>query len=197
MQLPDALEALIPVVTTLRKLGVRYYVCGSFASTFYGMNRSTADVDLVAELLPSQVASFAESLRPDFYVSEAMIADAIARKSCFNVIHLPTSYKVDVFVAKSRSYDRNVMDRVEEKTIDEGVSNQRLSLPSAEDTILAKLEWYRLGDEVSERQWSDVIGVMKVNGPWLDRAYLERWAGELDVADLLAKAWKEVEGDRP
>jgi hypothetical protein len=197
MQLPDALEALIPVVATLRQLGVRHYICGSFASMFYGMNRSTADVDLVAELLPSQVASFAESLGPNFYVSKAMISDAIARRSCFNVIHIPTSFKVDVFVAKNRPYDRNVMDRIEDKTFAEGVWDQRFFLPSAEDTILAKLEWYRLGDEVSERQWSDVIGVMKINGPSLDRAYLERWAGELGVADLLAKAWKEVEGDRP
>jgi hypothetical protein len=196
MQLPDALEALTPVVTALRRLGVRHYICGSFASTFYGMNRSTADVDLVAELLPSQVASFAAALRPDFYVSEPMISDAIARKSCFNVIHLPTSFKVDVFAARGRAYDKNVMDRIEEKPFDEAVPSLRLFLPSPEDTILAKLEWYRLGDEISERQWGDVIGVMKVNGPSLDRAYLDKWAGELGVADLMAKAWKEVEGDR-
>jgi hypothetical protein len=196
MQSADALEALLPVVAVLRRLGVRHYICGSFASTFYGMNRSTADVDLVAELRPSHVAAFAEALRPDYYVSEPMILDAIARKSCFNVIHGPTSFKVDVFVTKNRPYDSNVMGRSEEKTVDEGVSDQRLFLPPAEDTILAKLEWYRLGDEISERQWSDVIGVMKVNQHSLDRPYLDKWAGELGVADLLAKAWKEVEGER-
>ena len=193
MELPDALQALIPVVAILRRLGVRHYVCGSLASTFHGTSRSTTDVDLVAELSPSDVASFVEAIRSDYYVNERMILDAIARKSCFNVIHLPTSFKVDVFAAKGRPYDRNVMERIEDKIFDESVPTLRLSLPSAEDTILAKLEWYRLGDEVSERQWLDVLGVMKVSGPSLDRAYLERWAGELCVADLLAKAWNEVE----
>jgi len=193
MQSPDALIALTPVVTVLRRLGVRYYLCGSFASTFYGMARMTADVDLVAELLPSHVASFAEALRGDYYVDERMILDAIARKSCFNVIHLPTSFKVDVFAVKNRPYDKNVMERIAERCLDESASASVFSLPSAEDTILAKLEWYRLGDEISERQWRDVIGVMKINDASLDRPYLEHWAGELGVADLLAKAWKEAE----
>ena len=197
MQQHDALAAVISVVAALRSLGVRYYLCGSFASTFYGSSRMTADVDLVAELLPSHVASFAEALRPDFYVDERMILDAIARKSCFNVIHRPTSFKVDVFAVKSRPYDRNVMERIAERRLDESVPTSHFSFPSVEDTVLAKLEWYRLGDEISERQWGDVLGVMKVNGPSLDRPYLDKWAGELNVADLLAKAWKEVEGDRP
>jgi hypothetical protein len=197
MQLPDALEALAPVVAALRRLGVRHYVCGSFASMFYGTNRSTADVDLVADLLPSHVAAFVEAIRSDYYVNERTILDAIARRSCFNVIHLATSFKVDVFVVKNRVYDRHVMDRIRERSLEERVSAEQFFFPSAEDTILAKLEWYRLGDEVSERQWSDVIGVMKVNAASLDRPYLAKWAGELGVADLLDKAWKEAEGDRP
>ncbi|MCG2682756.1 MAG: hypothetical protein L6306_03985, partial [Planctomycetales bacterium] len=73
----------------------------------------------------------------------------------------------------------------------------RFFLPSPEDVVLSKLEWYRLGDEVSERQWRDIAGVMKVNRASLDRKYMEQWAVELGVADLLAKAWKEVEADGP
>jgi hypothetical protein len=194
MQIVDALDALTPVVAILRRLGVRYYVCGSLASTFYGTNRSTADVDLVAELLPRHAPPFVEALGSAYYVNERTILDAIARKSCFNVIHLATSFKVDVFVVKNRPYDSNVMNRIRERCIDETVSAEQFFLQSAEDTILAKLEWYRLGDEISERQWSDVLGVMKVNGAALDRAYLDKWASELGVADLLAKAWSEVEG---
>ena len=106
---------------------------------------------------------------------------------------MPTSFKVDIFASKSRPYDENVMARVEERCLDEDVPALRFALPSAEDTLLAKLEWYRLGDEISERQWSDVTQVMKVNKALLDRQYLDKWAGELNVADLLAKAWKEVE----
>jgi hypothetical protein len=194
MQQLDALVAVTPVVALLRRLGVRYYVCGSLASSFYGASRMTADVDLVAELLPSHVPSFVEALRPNYYVDERMILDAITRKSCFNVIHSPTSFKVDIFAVKDRPYDKNVMNRIEERCMDEDVPASRFSLLSAEDTVLAKLEWYRLGDEISDRQWSDVTGMIKVNWALLDRQYLERWAGDLGVADLLTKAWKEVEG---
>ena len=179
MQLPDALRALTPVVAALHRLGVRHYVCGSIASAFYGVSRMTADVDLVAGLLPSHVAAFAESLRPDYYVDERMILDAISRKSCFNVIHMPTNFKVDVFAVKNRPYDKNVMDRAGERCIDESVPTSRFTLSSVEDTVLAKLEWYRLGDEVSDRQWSDVVGVIRVNRASLDQRYLERWAAEL------------------
>jgi len=191
-QSPDALQAVIPVVAVLRRLGVRHYICGSFASVFYGVSRTTADIDLVAELSAAHVPAFVKSLQGQYYVDPRMILDAIARDSCFNVIHLPTSFKVDVFVAKRRLYDRAAMERVREDSFDDDVPDARFFLPSPEDVILAKLEWYRLGDEVSERQWSDVLGVMKVSGPTLDRAYMERWAAELGVADLLAKAWDEA-----
>ncbi len=155
------------------------------------------DVDLVAELSPSNVPSLVESLRDQYYVDERMILNAIARKSCFNVIYLPTSFKVDVFVAKTRQYDRAAMERIREDSFDDDAPGVRFFLPSPEDVVLSKLEWYRLGDEVSERQWRDVIGVMKVNGAALDRPYMDRWAADLGVADLLAKAWKEAEGDGP
>ena len=197
MQTNDALEAMIPVVSALRRLGVKYYICGSLASTFYGIARTTADVDLVAELCQSDVSAFAEAIREQYYVDEKMISEAIARKSCFNVIYLSTSFKVDVFVAKDRRYDKNAMERIQENSLNDELPEARFFLPSPEDVVLSKLEWYRLGDEVSERQWRDVAGVIKVNRASLDRKYMEKWAGELGVADLLAKAWKEVEADGP
>jgi hypothetical protein len=189
----DALEAVTPVVEELQRLGVRYYICGSFASVFYGIPRSTVDVDLVADLLPKHVASFVESLRDKYYVDERMILDAIARKSCFNAIYLPTNFKVDVFVAKNRPYDRESMARIHQDSLDDDLPSACLFLPSPEDVVLSKLEWFRLGDEVSERQWRDVVGVLKIRRDSLDRSYLDKWAAELHVADLLAKAWKEVE----
>jgi hypothetical protein len=194
MQFLDALAAVTPVAAVLRRLGVRYYICGSLASTFYGVSRTTADVDLVAELSPAHVAPLVESLQGNYYVDERMIRDAIARKSCFNVIHLPTSFKVDIFAVKNRPYDKKAMERIREEDIfDEEPPCQPFFISSLEDVILAKLEWYRLGDEISERQWSDIVGVMRVHRAALDRRYLEYWAGELGVADLLQKAWTEAE----
>jgi hypothetical protein len=191
MQNTDALAAVMPVVAELRRLGVKHYICGSLASAFFGITRATADVDLVAELSVSHVSALAAGLRDRYYVDERMILEAIARKSCFNVIYLPTTFKVDVFVAKNRPYDRQAMERLEEDILDDASPSSRFWLPSPEDVVLSKLEWYRLGDEVSDRQWSDILGILRVQAERLDRQYLDKWAAELGVADLLAKAWQE------
>jgi hypothetical protein len=190
----EALAAVAPVVTEFEKLGVAYYFGGSTVSSVYGVPRSTLDVDIVADLLPKHVSPLVQALQKDYYIAAPMILDAIARRCCFNLIHYATSFKVDVFVVKNRPYDRTVFEHIR-KVQSETAS--RFFLASPEDIILAKLEWYRLGDEISERQWRDVIGVMKVQHAALDRNYLEHWAGELGVADLLQKAWTEAEINCP
>lgn len=189
----DLLAALTPVVEELERLGVRYYVGGSVVSSNYGVARSTLDVDLVADLSPEHVTALVEGLKTDYYVDAQMISDAIARKSCFNVIHMPTSFKVDLFAVKNRPYDKMALQRIRKDSLDEEHPSEEFFQASPEDIILSKLEWYRLGDEVSDSQWRDVLGVMKVQGGALDRAYLEKWAAELGVADLLKRAWEETE----
>jgi hypothetical protein len=193
----DTYAALGPVVAKLHELGVAYYIGGSVVSSMVGIPRATLDVDIVADLAPRHVAPLVEALKAAYYIDGRMIQDAIARRSCFNLIHLATSFKVDVFVLKNRPYDRAALARIKSRLVDAGNARLELFLASPEDIILAKLEWFRMGDEVSERQWRDVIGVMKVNGTALDRPYMERWAAELGVADLLARAWKEAEVDGP
>jgi hypothetical protein len=187
----ETIAAIAPVVTEFERLGVAYYIGGSIASSVLGAPRSTLDVDIVADLAPKHVAPFVDALKTRYYINGQTMLDAITRRSCFNLIHLDTSFKVDVFVPKNRPYDRAALSRSWKS------ESRQTTVPfffaSTEDIILAKLEWYRLGDEVSERQWSDIIGVMRVNQAVLDRQYLDRWAGELGVADLLAKAWKEAE----
>jgi len=193
MQSPDLVAAVAPAVRALERFGVEYYVGGSVASSAYGYTRTTADVDLVANLAPKHVAPLVEALLPDYYVSAPMISDAIARSSCFNIIHLATSFKVDVFAVKNREYDRVALGRIQEKSVDPEHPSARFFFASPEDIVLSKLEWFRLGDEVSETQWRDVIGVLKVQENSIDRAYLEKWAAELGIADLLERAWNEAE----
>lgn len=193
MQLFDAITALAPVVAEFQRLGVRHYIGGSLASSIYGLARSTRDVDLVADLQHKHVAPFVAALASRYYVSEPMILDAIDRKSCFNLIHLVNSFKIDVFVTKGRPYDRAAFERIRSDTIDPDETSQTFQFASPEDTVIAKLEWYRLGDEASDRQWRDIVEVMLTQEETLDRPYLARWATELGVADLLDKAWKEVE----
>jgi hypothetical protein len=130
-------------------------------------------------------------LGPDFYADAAMIRDAVRGCSSFNVIHKPTMFKVDVFIPKARPFDRAQFERrvLQSLTGDEG---GQVYVASPEDNILAKLHWYRLGGEVSERQWRDVLNVMRIQDQRLDLNYLRRWAAELGVADLLAEALKQA-----
>ena len=192
MQSPEPIVALSPVVKELQRLGVSYYVGGSVASSVYGFSRATQDADLVADLAPKHVDPLVEALKSTYYISKPMILEAISRKSCFNLIYLPTSFKVDVFVIKDRDYDRVALGRSREDSLDDEHPSQQFFLASPEDVVLSKLEWFRLGEEVAQTQWRDVIGVMKVQENRLDRAYLVKWARELGVADLLERAWKEA-----
>ena len=192
MTAPDLLLALGPVLETLRGLGVRHYVGGSIASSAHGVPRASIDVDVVAELLPRHAAPLAARLRETYYISEERVRDAVTRRGSFNAIHLETMVKVDVFVSRDRPFDRRAFDRAR-PAIPEGGSEIPVSSP--EDTVLAKLEWFRRGGEVSERQWADVTGVLRASTA-LDEPYLRTGAVELGVADLLVRAFEETSQDR-
>jgi hypothetical protein len=118
-----------------------------------------------------------------------MIKEAINRKSSFNVIHLATSMKIDVFVLQDSPYFKNAFSRKRAEILDEG--GRLFFLPSPEDIILVKLDWYKLGSCTSERQWSDILGVLKVQKKNLDLKYLQYWATELRLEDLLNTAFME------
>ena len=191
MTAPDLIAAVRPVLDVLRDLGVRHYVGGSIASSAHGVARASVDADVVAELRPEHADRLCSTLLGGYYVPEARVRDGIARKTSFNVIHLETMLKVDVFVSKGRPFDRRAMERARASS-PQTVDEPPLPLASAEDTILAKLEWFRRGGEVSERQWTDVLGVLRAGVDSLDRRYLEEGARELAVADLLARALGEA-----
>jgi hypothetical protein len=188
---PGLVEALAPVAKVLQVMEIKFYIGGSVASSFHGASRSTMDVNLVADFRSKDVEQFVAQLQGDYYVSKTAINDAIARLSCFNLIHLSSSFKVDVFVLKERPFDINAMNRAVVGKIDL-MSDIEYPIASPEDTILSKLEWYRLGNEVSQRQWEDVVRVMKVVGDQADRDYLRHNANDLDVADLLQNLLLEV-----
>jgi hypothetical protein len=190
--LPEPLAITFMVIEAFERLNIPYLIGGSLASALHGTARSTLDADLVVDLQPEQVKSLVEQLQNDFYIDQDMILDAIQHQSSFNVIHLTTVFKVDVFIAKTRSFDRMQLQRRRlEVVVNE--PERRAYVNTAEDIVLAKLEWFRLGGEVSDRQWRDILGVLKVQAGRLDLDYLRNWAVELNVADLLQRALKESE----
>jgi len=188
--LAEQIEATISVADALQSLGVTYAIGGSFASALHGVMRATMDADLVADLRLKDVEPLLRLLGNAFYADREMIRDAIRRHSSFNLIHLDTSFKIDIFVARPRDFDRSQLARRQLYVLNQE-PNRSAYVMSAEDIVLAKLEWYRLGGEISDRQWSDVIGVLKVQGQWLDQDYMQRMAGELEVTDLLMRAWAQ------
>ena len=182
----DLVAALAPVSNAFQKLGIRYYVGGSVASSFHGASRSTMDVDVVAEMTEINVAEFLQSFSDEFYVSESAIRDAIRRSSCFNLIHLPTSFKVDVFVSRRRPFDVSVMNRATNESLGDTASLE-IPVATAEDIIICKLEWFRKTNETSERQWDDVTRLIKLLGDSADFDYLRTSAESVGVIDLLEK----------
>ena len=186
MNTSEILAAITPIVEALEELGVSYHIGGSVASSVYGIFRATIDADLVANLHLEQVRPLVKRLQADYYIDEDMIRDAIKRRSSFNVIHLDTMLKVDVFIPKTRLFDQEELRRVQQEVLSEGT--RPFNIASPEGTILNKLEWYRMGGEVSDRQWNDILGVLKVQGTKLDMSYLQKWAANLSVTDLLERA---------
>lgn len=187
-----ALAALLPVLECLDRLGVPYFVTGSVASSAYGVPRSTLDVDLVVGLRAAHVLPLCRSLEGAYYVSEDAARSAVGRGSTFNLVHLASMVKVDLYVLKDEPYEREAFARRSPRRIAEGAPE--VFLPSPEDVVLRKLAWYRKGGETSERQWGDVLGVLRVSGANLDREYLDRWAKDLGIGDLLLRAREESAG---
>ncbi len=158
--LPASVNVVMLVVNIFDRLQIPYLVGGSIASAYYGVARSTLDVDIVADLQSEQVHNLVAALGDDFYADDEMIRGAIQQRSSFNLIHLKTMFKVDVFIRKERPFDGAQFERRVEQVLTAD-HQQKAFICSAEDIILAKLEWYRLGNEVSDRQWRDILGVLK------------------------------------
>jgi len=189
--LPEQIAVTTLVTGALEALDVPYAIGGSFASALHGVMRATMDVDLVADLRQEHVAPLVQALGEAFYADTTMMHEAIDQRRSFNLIHLASMFKVDVFVARSRDFDRAQLARRQLHLLGEQPECWAY-VASAEDTVLAKLEWYRSGGEMSDRQWRDALGVLKVQGRRLDLSYLRHMAAGLGVRDLLERAIQDL-----
>lgn len=187
----DQIDVMLLVVSVLDKLEIPYCVGGSFASSLHGEWRSTRDVDLLVDIKEKHIKAFSDALQSDFYAEEEAIARAVRARQSFNIIHLETLYKVDVFVSKGTEFHNKQLERRELRSV---IPEQQRTayVTTAEDIILAKLVWYRLGNEISDQQWRDILGVLKMRRGTLDLGYIRHWANELSVADLLKDAFADA-----
>ncbi len=190
--LAEPILAVARLVRALETLRVEYVVGGSLASSIYGEPRATNDVDVVVNLRLEHVPGLVTALGEDFYIDEEMAREAVLRRSTFNLIFQPSVFKLDIFVARLDSWTREELSRG--RVIELEVSGERVALrfASPEDALLHKLVWFRMGGEGSERQWRDVLGVLRVQAGALDETYLVQWAEPLGVADLLVRAMREA-----
>ena len=186
----EAFKVVLEVARILEELGVPYAVGGSLASSLWGIPRSTQDADLVADLRSQHVQSFVAGVEGAFYVSPERVHHAVGRRSSFNLIHLKTGLKVDVFILKGDLHSRLEMDR--RWRISPLDDDATILVASPEDIVLQKLRWYRLGSGISDRQWNDILGVLKVQRRSLDLPYLKEWAERIEVEDLLEKALQDA-----
>ncbi len=192
MKSPDIFQVTLKVLEVFEKLNIPYYIGGSLASSAFGVPRATLDVDLVADIRPEDATVISQLLDDEFFIDVDMILKAIQDRSSFNIIHLETMFKIDIFILKERAFDQMAFSRRVQKSLSEE-SSRKFIFATPEDIILNKLEWYQAGGNVSDRQWNDIIGVLKVQGRQLDFAYLRRWANKLGISSLLKRAIDEGE----
>lgn len=188
----DPIAVALRVTRVLDALGIPHTIGGSIASSLAGEPRSTIDIDIIVALADNDVTPLVASLADDFYVDEDAVRRSVRDKASANLIHQPTQLKVDLFVAGGTPLDEQQIARRREVVLGPG---RVLHVHGPEDILLQKLRWYRRGGETSDRQWRDVLGIIRVQAARLDQDYLRKSAPVLDVADLLDRAMRESAGE--
>lgn len=181
-----------PLIEVFDELNIAYHIGGSVASSVFGIARSTMDVYMVAAVAMQHAQALVKRLEPVYYISETAIIEAVSRKSSFNLVHLETMMKVDVFILKNRSFDQKAFQRRRKDHLDAENPERMYYISSPEDILLNKLEWYKKGGCRSEKQWNDVIGLLRVQGNSLDLDYCQNWAKQLEVKGLFESALQEA-----
>lgn len=181
------------VIKALEECGIRYFIGGSLGSSIYGIPRATLDADLISDLEHNKVQQLVDKLKDEFYIDADVIFEAIQHRSCFNLIHLPTMFKVDIFILKDDLYATEEFSRCRPETVLE--TGEIMQVAAPEDIILTKLLWYKDGGCVADRHYQDAKGVLLVQDKLLDHNYLIHWAKMLGVDDWLEKLLFETHND--
>lgn len=194
LMIEDPIWLALELASILNSLDIPYYVGGSVASSLQGEVRLTQALDLVVNIQASQIQPLIKAIADQFYISDIAVEEAVNRKtSSFNVIHLTTTEKADIFVMKDDDFSLSQMSRRVLHCPD-GDMSKSFYLCTPEDTILQKLLWFRMANSESQKQWRDILGVLKLQGEKLDFDYLQEWGKRLNLTDLLVQALRESGG---
>lgn len=188
--LNDPISLALAIAEILDSLEIPYLVGGSVASGLYGEPRSTQDIDLVVDLSLAKAAELIQVVQTRFYTSEDAVKDAILRQASFNLIDLESLGKIDIFVLKENPFHRSEFQRRQAKVVRTN-PDRYLIIATPEDIILQKLLWFKMTRHESQKQWRDILGVMKLQGENLDFGYLWRWADTIGVTESLQQALTE------
>lgn len=193
----DPLALALRLGVTLDAQAIPYVIVGSVAAVVHGEYRTTRDINVVLNLAPGNVCGLVDALRDDFTFLPSDITDALVRlpearvdaaqRASFCAYDKTTGFQIDVYLSSGRPFEVAQFQRAQ--TVDiPAEPGGTLRVASAEDTVLAKLEWYKLAP--SDRQWRDVQAILRVQDDLIDVTYLRQWARELGVAELLEWALK-------
>ncbi|HEY5503581.1 MAG TPA: hypothetical protein VIK28_00375 [Sedimentisphaerales bacterium] len=186
---PQDIVVLEKLTEVLEKLHIAYCLGGSMASSVYGTVRFTQDADITVEPFEPTAEKLFETLKADFYISSDTMYQALKNRGSFNIIHFATAFKIDVFIQTDNDFQKQMLSRGRKLRLGNG--DKEVSFVSPEDIILLKLDWFRQSGCASQRQWSDVQGVLTGQAKSLDFEYLKNWAKKLGLAELLVKAISE------
>jgi len=178
------------VVEKLEQAGIDYVICGSIAASFYGVERSTQDTDIIIDPTEDQIIKFIELIGAAYYVSRQAALDALRQHDMFNVIDIENAWKADLIIKQQTDYGIEEFHRKRKK----GLLGKELHILSPEDTILSKLLWAQ--KSCSELQHRDVMTILDVQAGSLDMKYLNKWSKILDVEDDLNKCLSEIQDFR-
>jgi hypothetical protein len=185
-------RTLAAIAQSFAALGVRWAVGGSIASAAHGEPRATNDVDVVAMLSVDQARALVDGLHDAFYADRAAAEEAVRRRSSFNLIDQVTFIKIDVFVPAPGPLGSGQLDRV--RVVDIVPGAPPLPILGPEDVVLQKLRWFKMGGEVSDRQWRDILSVLRLSAGALDTDYLANTAENAGMRELLERALRDASG---
>jgi hypothetical protein len=176
----EQLKVIRLVADRLEKLGTPYFITGSIASSYYGIPRYTHDLDVVITISENDIRAIIRLFKPEGYVSQEGIRDALSGTGMFNFIHIESGLKVDFWIDRGEPFTKSCFERVRQVEISDRLL---VKMASPEDVLLHKIYWDHLTP--SERQIRDAQGIVAVQWMKLDIGYIEEWAKKLGIEDKM------------